>query len=100
MAVGKMQVGMAMVLNACKRSRAACEPFVARFESEVAALGPDASEGQCCGLAGKVAASVSVPSAATAKFARTACSQCGREFGPGDHGYSQCSSHRGVYSIG
>jgi hypothetical protein len=27
------------------------------------------------------------------KFEKTYCSQCGREFGPGDHGYSDCRSH-------
>lgn len=28
------------------------------------------------------------------RFERTYCSQCGGEFGPGDHGFSRCSSHR------
>ena len=28
------------------------------------------------------------------KFQYTFCSQCGEEFGPGDHGYSHCSNHR------
>jgi hypothetical protein len=28
------------------------------------------------------------------KFQKTYCSQCGGEFGPGDHGYSHCSDHR------
>lgn len=28
------------------------------------------------------------------KFDKTYCSQCGREFGPGDHGYSHCIDHR------
>lgn len=28
-----------------------------------------------------------------AKFDKTFCSQCGREFGPGDHGFSHCDSH-------
>jgi hypothetical protein len=27
------------------------------------------------------------------KFEQTSCSQCGREFGPGDHGYSHCADH-------
>lgn len=30
----------------------------------------------------------------TFRFANVACSQCGREFGPGDHGFSSCASHR------
>lgn len=30
------------------------------------------------------------------RFERTFCSQCGREFGPGDHGYSHCKNHRGA----
>ena len=29
------------------------------------------------------------------KFRRTYCSQCGQEFGPGDHGYSHCIDHKG-----
>ncbi len=28
------------------------------------------------------------------KFPKTHCSQCGGEFGPGDHGYSHCEDHR------
>lgn len=28
------------------------------------------------------------------RFANVSCSQCGGEFGPGDHGYSDCRSHR------
>lgn len=31
--------------------------------------------------------------AAEAKFAKTFCSQCGGEFGPGDSGYSHCDQH-------
>jgi hypothetical protein len=27
------------------------------------------------------------------RFQQTSCSECGREFGPGNHGYSHCSSH-------
>jgi hypothetical protein len=27
------------------------------------------------------------------KFAKTYCSQCGGEFGPGDSGYSHCEDH-------
>ena len=30
------------------------------------------------------------------RFEKTACSQCGREFGPGDHGFSHCSDHRRI----
>lgn len=26
-------------------------------------------------------------------FAKTLCSQCGQEFGPGDRGYSHCEDH-------
>jgi hypothetical protein len=29
-----------------------------------------------------------------ARFESTFCSQCGAEFGPGDHGFSHCSDHR------
>lgn len=28
------------------------------------------------------------------KFETIFCSQCGQEFGPGDHGYSHCRDHR------
>lgn len=28
------------------------------------------------------------------RFAKTHCSQCGKEFGPGDHGFSHCFDHR------
>ena len=28
-----------------------------------------------------------------AKFANTFCSQCGKEFGPGNHGFSHCQDH-------
>lgn len=27
------------------------------------------------------------------RFVRTYCSQCGGEFGPGEHGYSHCEDH-------
>jgi hypothetical protein len=27
------------------------------------------------------------------RFANVSCSQCGRDFGPGEHGYSHCSDH-------
>jgi len=35
----------------------------------------------------------------TPMFANTSCSQCGQSFGPGDHGFSHCSSHAGSRSI-
>jgi hypothetical protein len=28
------------------------------------------------------------------RFPKTYCSQCGREFGPGDSGFSRCSDHQ------
>ena len=34
------------------------------------------------------------------RFPNTHCSQCGQEFGPGDHGYSHCSSHRKRVAVG
>jgi hypothetical protein len=27
------------------------------------------------------------------RFANVSCSQCGQDFGPGDHGFSHCISH-------
>ena len=29
------------------------------------------------------------------RYESTSCSQCGHEFGPGDHGYSHCQDHPG-----
>lgn len=29
------------------------------------------------------------------KFTNVFCSQCGKDFGPGDHGYSHCENHAG-----
>ena len=34
----------------------------------------------------------------TPKFDKTFCSQCGGEFGPGDHGFSHCENHGHVCS--
>ena len=28
------------------------------------------------------------------RFDKTYCSQCGKEFGPGDHGFSHCENHK------
>lgn len=28
------------------------------------------------------------------KFENVSCSQCGQEFGPGNHGFSSCTSHK------
>ena len=30
----------------------------------------------------------------TPKFSNVTCSQCGRSFGPGDHGFSFCEDHQ------
>jgi hypothetical protein len=30
------------------------------------------------------------------RYDKTFCSNCGREFGPGDHGFSHCDSHEGI----
>ena len=32
----------------------------------------------------------------TALFENVSCSQCGREFGPGEHGFSHCADHSSV----
>jgi hypothetical protein len=34
--------------------------------------------------------------APSARFPHVFCSQCGEDFGPGEHGYSHCSDHRKV----
>lgn len=31
----------------------------------------------------------------TVLFENVSCSQCGRDFGPGEHGFSHCSDHTG-----
>lgn len=36
----------------------------------------------------------------TPRYRRVACSACGGEFGPGDHGFSHCESHQGKRRIG
>lgn len=33
------------------------------------------------------------------KFAQTWCSQCGREFGPGNHGFSHCENHAAIDAL-
>lgn len=30
------------------------------------------------------------------RFATVSCSNCGRAFGPGDHGFSHCDNHAGL----
>lgn len=32
------------------------------------------------------------------RFPQTWCSQCGRDFGPGDNGFSECAAHRGRHA--
>jgi hypothetical protein len=44
-------------------------------------------------LAGK---EIKPPENAAPKFETTSCSQCGGEFGPGDHGFSHCENHQGI----
>lgn len=34
------------------------------------------------------------------RFPNVTCSQCGGEFGPGDHGFSHCENHRHLRRIG
>lgn len=33
------------------------------------------------------------------RFAETSCSQCGREFGPGNYGFSNCKNHKGKFGV-
>ncbi len=33
------------------------------------------------------------------KFTNVWCSNCGKDFGPGDHGFSHCDSHNGLRAI-
>jgi uncharacterized OB-fold protein len=33
--------------------------------------------------------------AKAARFPVTYCSNCGKAFGPGDHGFSHCKNHKG-----
>jgi hypothetical protein len=39
------------------------------------------------------------PNPVKPKFEKTYCSNCGREFGPGNHGYSHCENHLHLQSI-
>jgi hypothetical protein len=41
-----------------------------------------------------ITAKVDRVSCPEAKFENVYCSQCGREFGPGNHGYSHCKDHK------
>lgn len=34
------------------------------------------------------------------RFQNTFCSQCGAEFGPGNHGFSHCENHQHLRRIG
>ena len=34
------------------------------------------------------------------KFEQVSCSQCGGEFGPGDHGFSHCENHKHLPRLG
>lgn len=34
-----------------------------------------------------------------ARFQKGYCSQCGREFGPSNHGFSHCENHSNMYSF-
>ena len=42
----------------------------------------------------KYAKQVLAPEIESPRFNNTYCSQCGDEFGPGEHGYSHCDDHR------
>lgn len=33
------------------------------------------------------------------KFENVSCSSCGEDFGPGNHGFSHCESHKGMQPI-
>lgn len=37
--------------------------------------------------------------AAKPKFETVSCSQCGKSFGPGDHGFSTCDSHASLAAM-
>ena len=54
-------------------------------DSDLAAGVPDGGERD----AGRFAQ----PAPAAPRFANVSCSQCGQDFGPGDHGYSHCIDH-------
>lgn len=36
---------------------------------------------------------------ASHKFPNVSCSQCGQDFGPGEHGFSHCANHAGQLPI-
>ena len=35
----------------------------------------------------------------TPRYQMVYCSQCGEGFGPGDHGFSHCESHKGMKPV-
>lgn len=44
-------------------------------------------------LVAEIAAMRSAANAIQARYPETSCSQCGKTFGPGDHGFSHCDNH-------
>lgn len=39
---------------------------------------------------------IAIEDAEGSRFMSVSCSQCGSEFGPGNHGFSECASHEGM----
>lgn len=69
---------------------AALRDAATEFDACFTATGNPAARDAAAKIRAAVAAATGGP-----KFEHTYCSQCGREFGPGNHGYSRCDSHAG-----
>lgn len=73
---------------------AAAPEMLAALETLVAALPEDGEWAHFLDI--KAAAIAALAKAkGIPKFENVSCSQCGRSFGPGDHGFSHCKNHKG-----
>jgi hypothetical protein len=88
------------VLEVWNQCMADCETLEMAWPKLVKAASEDYRNGALADNTQRVDADftsrASAPEAsASPKFSKTFCSQCGQEFGPGDHGFSHCSEHQG-----
>lgn len=55
---------------------------------------------QFSALAGWMACARATVKERRPRYANVSCSNCGREFGPGDHGFSHCENHANMKAKG
>lgn len=77
-------------IETVEQQLAAREGQVTKLEE---ALKKAVHELECSGLAHDHPCIAELSKPLLPKFDKTFCSQCGGEFGPGDHGFSHCSDH-------